>query len=286
MPPADDPDPDRTGLPLTRAARRAALAAPSREPVLPPGAAATDPATAMATAALALLLALSVGSGPVQAALAVAFTGVVLAWGWPTLLQCPSPRGTSLVVGAGAVAVGATVALTRTEPFLIWVPVTVAVSVIVAFLHQLARRDGRPGLARGAAASASGLALAAAGAPLAALPWYRGSGPYVVAAMTALAVAALVELLGRWPATNRWLAVPVLVLGAAGALAAGALAHGIPLVAAALLGALVAGVSHALRRALLALPGAAGVQARTAAAAGSALVVGVVVYLLVRVYAA
>lgn len=300
VPPAGQPVPVPPNPPLTRAARRAALeshgygprGSVEPPPTGPPTAPPTDLPVAVATAALGLLLALSAGSGPIPTALALAFTGVVLAWGWPVLLGCPSARSTSLLVGTGAVAVSGTVALTDEEPFLRWVPVAVAVSVIAAFLHQLGRRDGRPGLAHGVATSVSGLALAAAGAPLAALPSYPGTAPYVVAAMTALSVAALVELLGRWnalnrwPAANQWLAVPVVVLGAASAVAAAGLVHGIPLAAAASIGALVAGVSHALRRAFLALPGARGLQARMAAAAGSVLVVGVVVYLLTRVYAA
>jgi len=273
--------------PTTRAGRRAAREAARRDGSSPETLAPTRPSVTLATVVLALLVAVSAASGQPQTGLALAAIGLVLAWGWPVLLGAPSPSVASVVIGLGAVAIAGTAGLTRTEPFLRWVAVAVAVSVIAGFFAQLLRRDGRLRLTQGAATTVSGLALAAAGAPLAVLPAYRLGSHYVLAAGAALGTAALAELPGRWSGGHRWrLVVVVVAAGAAGSVGVSAAVDGIPVVAAVLLGVLVAAISHALRRVLTALPGAGALRARMAVAAASVLVVGVVVYLLTRLYAA
>ena len=270
--------------PATRAARRVEREA--GRPVDPASLVATHPAVVLATAALALLVSVSAASGQPQTGLALAFLGIVLGWGWPILLGAPSPVVASVIICVGSVTVEAAAGLTRTEPFLRWVPVAAAVSMLAAFLHQILRRGGRTRLTYGAATTISGLALATTGAPLAVLPAYRSGDDYVLAAGAALALAALVELLGRWPRWHRWLLLPVVGAGAAGAMVVALAVGDVPLLAAAILGVLVAAVSHALRRVLTPLPGAAALQARMAMGAASVLVVGVVVYLITRLFAA
>jgi len=272
--------------PTTRAGRRAAREAARRDGSSPETLAPTRPSVTLATVVLALLVAVSAASGQPQTGLALAAIGVVLAWGWPVMLGAPSPSVASVVIGLGAVAIAGTAGLTRTEPFLRWVAVAVAVSVIAGFFAQLLRRDGRLRLTQGAATTVSGLALAAAGAPLAVLPAYRLGSHYVLAAGAALGLAALAELPGRWSGGHRWRLAVVVAAGAAGSVGVSAAVDGIPVVAAVLLGVLVAAISHALRRVLTALPGAGALRARMAVAAASVLVVGVVVYLLTRLYAA
>ena len=286
MPTAEDPQPAAAPAeqPTTRPARRVAREAAHRAD--PASLVATPPAVVLATAALALLVSVSAASGQPQTGLALAFLGIVLGWGWPILLGAPSPVITSVIITIGAVVVEAAAGLTRTEPFLRWVPVAAAVSVLVAFLHQILRRDGRTRLTYGAATTISGLALATTGAPLAVLPAYRSGDDYVLAAGAALTLAALVELLGHWSGWTRWMLLPVMVAGAAGAVGVALLAGRVPLLAAAILGVLVAAVSHALRRVLTPLPGAAALQARMAIGAASVLVVGVVVYVITRLFAA
>ena len=286
MPTAEDPQPAAAPAeqPTTRAARRVAREAAHRAD--PASLVATPPAVVLATAALALLVSVSAASGQPQTGLALAFLGIVLGWGWPILLGAPSPVVTSVIISIGAVAVEAAAGLTRTEPFLRWVPVAAAVSVLAAFLHQILRRDGRTRLTYGAATTISGLALATTGAPLAVLPAYRFGDDYVLAAGAALTLAALVELLGHWSGWTRWMLLPVTVAGAAGAVGVALLVGRVPLLGAAILGVLVAAVSHALRRVLTPLPGAAALQARMAMGAASVLVVGVVVYVITRLFAA
>lgn len=247
--------------------------------------ASTPVSVVLATVGLTVLLALSVATGPVQAAVALGFAGAVLAWGWPVLLDSPNPRVTSGIIGAAAVLIAAATGLTDSEPYLRWVPVALAGGLMAAFFHQLFRRDGRERLTYGMAVTVSGLALASAGAPLAVLPYYPRGAQYAGVAGAVVVVAALVELLGRWAAWRRWMLAVVLAAGAATGAAAAALVTGIPLLVAAFLGVLVAAVSHALRRVLGALPSADALQARMSSGAASVLVVGVVVYLLARVFA-
>ncbi len=115
-----------------------------------------------------------------------------LAWGWPTLLSLPSPRGTSgVVAGTGVVAV----VVATTTPggaSLERLPVVLGLAVLGACAHQLLRRDGRPRVvdALGGTLMGSGLATCAAG--WATLPSVEG-GPAV--ALSAAVAAVLVSLL-------------------------------------------------------------------------------------------
>lgn len=298
--PPDEPEPQ----PLTRVARReaerarrsgsagASAAAMSSEPASaapsgdsPAESVTTPHATWLTTVGLALLVALSAAVGQGQLGVAVAFSAVVVAWGWAALTDAPDAQRATAVVGAGGVAIAATAALTRTEPFLGWVPAAVGVSVIVAFLQQVTRGVHRPRLADGVASSVAGLALSAAAAPMIVLPLYRHGADYVAVAMAAVAVGAAAELLDRVQAIRRWVALPALALATAAAVGTAAALGGIPLLAAAGLGLVTAGVSYALRRVLLLLPHATGLPARCAVGAGSVLVVGVLVYLVARVVA-
>jgi hypothetical protein len=235
--------------------------------------------------ALAALIGLSAMVGPNATALAVAFGSVVLAWGWVRLTDEPSPRTASLVLAGGAVAISAAAGLTRTDPYLVWVPVAVAVSVIAAFLHQVFRGGGRPRLTEGVAASVSALAVMASGSALIPVPHYHHGGPWVLVTVFAVGGAALpAAFLGRRLAGG-WVLLAAVVLGAAVAVAAAVVVTGIALGWAALSGLLVAGISHSMTRVLSAMRGARSAPAGFAIGAAAVLVVGVVVYLLARIFA-
>ena len=86
--------------------------------------------------------------------------------GWPALLGLPARTGASVVValgGAGGVARGG---LTRGEPVLRGLPVVVALAVLLAFVNELARTDGRPRLVESVAGSVSGVLVAVRGGRL------------------------------------------------------------------------------------------------------------------------
>ena len=235
--------------------------------------------------ALAVLIGVSALVGPSSTALGVGFACVVLAWGWVRLTEAPSPVVAAAVLGAGAVAICAAAGLTRTDPFLVWVPVAVAVSVMAAFLHQVFRRGGRARLTEGVASSVGALAVMASGAALVAVPHYPHGGPWVQASVLAVAGAALPALfLGR-RVTGGWVLLAAVVLGAGAAVVTAALVGEVPIGGAAITGLLVAGISHSMMRVLFALPGARAVQSAAAVGAAAVLTVGVVVYLMARIYA-
>ena len=240
--------------------------------------------TTTATLAISLLIAVSGPSGQLTTGLALVFAGLVLAWGWPSLLGSPSPRWSGVVVGVGGVSVPATAGLTPDAEQLRWLPVPIGITLILCFLQQLLRRD-RTRLTDGLAASIAGLAIATAGAPLAVVPVCRGGSTYLVAAMAAVAVGALVEQLTRVGSVQRWVLVPVLLAGGLTAYVVALLAAGtLTTVPALLIGVLAAAISHALRRVMAVQPTAAAVPSALANGTASVLIVGVVVYLLTRVF--
>lgn len=241
---------------------------------------------ALAVVAFGLLIAVSAYAGQSILALAVGLAGVVLAWGWAGLLGLPSPHGTAAVVAVGtASGVVATVS-TRTDPFLRWMPAALAVSLLGAFAHQLARRDGRPRLVESLSGTITGLAVVTAGAALVPLPLVRRGADAVAVALTAVALASVVELAGgRSPRLHRLMPAAGVLLGvcASGAVAAAA---GLPLLTGALVGGVCAGLSALVRLVLAPLPTMSGPRSQLVSGTSSVLICGVVVYLLTRVLVA
>lgn len=213
----------------------------------------------------------SLGVGP--AVVVVGLLGVLASVGWVVLLDVPSPRSAAAVLAVGAAAVAATVGLTAGEPMLRWLPATVAVGMILAFVQQLVRRDGRRRLTSGVAGTVAGLALTTCGVtivPLAARPL----GPaFVATAMAALAVGAVVELLARHPRVGAWAVLPVLVCGAVTAGVVGSATAGLNPMTSIGLGMLVASLSYSTRRVLAAVPVCARLRSAQLTAASAAVFV-------------
>jgi hypothetical protein len=270
--------------PLSRRSRREQQDRPARP--VPRRSLRARPLTVLATVAFAALVALTGYASPHFVTVAVALAGFVMAWGWPALLGLPSPRGTTAVLVIGTVLSAASVTVARHDPFLKWVPAAMAVSVIVAFLHQLMRRDGRPRLAESVSSSVAGLAVVAAGVSMAPLPRVLHGDHALAAAMAALGVSALCDpLIGiRW--SRRWALFIAMLFGGGAAVGVSLLAGTPTLWPAVLLGLLVAAVGHAARRVVAVLPAAGMPRAQLAAAAGSSLLTGAVVYPLVRYFVA
>jgi hypothetical protein len=240
----------------------------------------------VATVAFAGLVALTGYAGPNLVAVTVALGGFVLAWGWPTLLGLPSPRGTTTVLAAGAVFMAGAVVLTTDDPFLAWVPAGMAVAVVVAFLHQLLRRDGRPRLTESVAATTTGLAVISSGVALAPLPHVLGGADALAATMAGLAVSALVDPMIAIGRLRQWALFVAMVLGGLAAFVVAVISGHPQTAAAALLGMLAAGISHAGRRVMAALPAAGAARAQLAVAASSSMLIGVVAYVVVRRFVA
>lgn len=282
--PAVEADTVILGTAPTRASRRAARRAEAAADVRASESTPVPVVTTVVTIALALLIAVSGFSGQLTTGVALVFCGVVLSWGWTTLLGSPSPRWSGVVVGVGAVSVPATAGLTADAEQLRWLPVAIGVTLILGFLQQLLRTD-RTRLTEGLAGTIAGLAVATAGAPAAVVPVYRDGADFLLAAMVALVVGALVEQLGRLGSGHRWVLAPVLLAGGLAAYGVAFIVGGsLSALAAVLIGVLVAGVSHVLRRVMAVQPTAAAVPSAAANGAASVLVVGVLVYLLTRVF--
>lgn len=268
---------------MTRSQLRAAAAA-AGPVIVPVPEMHKQPLVAIVVVALAGLLTISAFAGPLLVAVAVALPAGVMAWGWSGLLGLPSPRGTAFVLAVGSVAAIGTALATRADPLLGWMPAALAGSVMVAFIHQLARRDGRPRLVESIASNTTAIAIVVSGACFVVLP-RTSHGAWVVAlAASAIAVSSLTDLLGDLPRLRAWL-LPLAML-AGGVVAIGiAFASGVvgwgP---AALLGVLAAGVSHALRRVLAMLPAISGSRSQLVSAGASVLTAGVVVYVVGRLF--
>lgn len=266
--------------PMTRRERRARSS--NTPATLPKRALLARPLTIAATVAFAALVGLTGYASPDFVALAAALAGLVVAWGWPQLLSLPSPRGTSAVLAVGTVLMTGTVLLTRDEPFLQWMPAAMAISVIVAFLHQLMRRDGRPRLTESVSASVMGLAIISAGIALAPVPQFLDGEHALAASMAGLGVGVLADPLIKVQRLRQWaLFISMFIGGAAGMAVSFAAGEPKPW-SAALLGLLAAAVSHAARRVMAVLPATAMPRAQLAVGASSSLLVGVVAYVVVR----
>jgi len=266
-------------VPLTRRERRAH--AQTVKPALPRRALVARPLSIAATVAFAALVALTGYASPQFVALAVALAGFVLAWGWPLLLSLPSPRGTTAVLAIGTVLMTGTALATRDDPYLEWMPAALAVSVIVGFLHQLMRRDGRPRLTESVAAVTSGLAIISAGTALAPIPHVLQGEHALAATMAGLGVGALADPCVSIPRLRQWALFIAMLVGGGAAVVVAVLAGDLLTGPAALLGLLAAAISHAARRVLAPLPATAMPRAQLAAAATSSLLIGVVAYAVV-----
>lgn len=280
------PDPSAaTGSQLTRAQMRAAEAAAGQE-VVPVPEMRKQPLVTIAVAALGGLLTISAFAGPVLVAVAVALAAGIMAWGWSGLLGLPSPRGTAFVLAVGSVAAIGTALATRTDPLLVWMPAALAGSVIVAFLHQLARRDGRPRLVESIASTITAIAIVVSGACLVVMPRTLHGAWVVALAASAMAVSALTDLFGGMPRLRAWLLPLAMLAGGLAAIAVGLMSGVVTWGPAALLGVLTAGVSHALRRVLAMLPAISGARSQLVSACASVLTGGVVVYVVGRLFVA
>lgn len=272
------PDPP----PLTRALARALARAAAGPITLQVPEVPLQPLVTVAVVALAALLTFTAFAGPPMEALTVALCTGIIAWGWAGLLGLPSPRGTTLVLAVGSAGTIGTALATSRDPFLAWMPAALAGSMIVAFGHQLARRDGRPRLVESISANITAIAIVVSGASLIALSRSE-HGPWVIAiAATAMAVSAVTDLAGGSRRLNAWLLPLGMLVGGIAAVLVGHMLGAAGWGAAALLGVLSAGVSHAVRRVLATLPAISGARSQLVSASASVLTGGVVVYVVGR----
>lgn len=281
--PTDTPAPAPTTRVLTRALARAAAAA-SAPPTAPVPEMHRQPLLTSAVVALCGLLTITGYAGPLLLALGVALASGVIAWGWPGLLGLPSPRGTTFVVALGSLAAIGTALATSSDPFLAWMPAALAGSMIAAFIHQLARRDGRPRLVESIASTITAIAIVVSGASLVALP-RTSHGAWVMAiGMSATAVSALTDLTGGAQRLRVWLLPLAMLAGGVVAILVDLMLGDAGWGRAAFLGVLAAMISHSVRHVLAMLPAISGGRSQLVSACASVLTGGVVVYSVARLW--
>lgn len=225
------------------------------------------------------LLGVALLAGPVLLGVVLGLCVVVLAWGWAGMLGLPAPRGTSVVLLAGGGAVVAAGLLEGGRPWVTWVPAALSVAVIVAFVHQLVRVDGRPRIVESVSSVVMALALVVCGVFLLPLAQTHEGVSVAVAAVAAGAASAVTDTLGRWDTVRVWLLPLALVAGGIAAVLV-ALAMGQQWGVYVLLGVTAGAVSHAARGVLCVLPTMAHLRPRLVMSVASLLVTGPVAYVV------
>lgn len=235
---------------------------------------------AVLTAAVAALLALAAYVGEAPLAGVSAVLALAVAVGWPGLVDAPSRRGSGVVIGLGGLGGVLAVALAGAEPFLRDLPGVLALAVLVAFVHELVRRDGRERLVESVAGAVSGVLVAAAVTGWIAAGRTADGVPVVVTGALALAVGSAVSALHL----TGWLTVTLTILTAATAGAgAGLLVPGVEPLPGGVIGLAVGVLVAALHRLFDRLPA---MRRRWPAVAGAVLpvtVTGILVYVVGRV---
>ena len=198
--------------------------------------------TAAVAAGIAAALVLGGVIDPLVLLPAVLLTQVLLAVAWFPALRATSPLGGRIVVlGAAVAADVAVLAADETRPMEHVTPV-LAVAMLAALAHQLARRDGRGELTTSLTATGAATVFACLGSAWLALDVSReGTGLLVVGAVAA-AVPAVVELARSRLGRPRWAGAvwAAAVTGVAAAAVAETTDISLPVALAAGAGAVVA----------------------------------------------
>ncbi|HKG49989.1 MAG TPA: hypothetical protein VKB14_06090 [Actinomycetales bacterium] len=253
----------------------------ARAAVRPVPAVSAGVSVRLAAAGLVLvaLLTAAAYAGRPTLVVAVVLCCAVLAAGWASLLELPSPRGTTTVVALAGVLAAVAVGLTADEPLLEWLAPALAAAVVGEFVHQLGRWDGRPRMVESVCGSVAGVAVLASLASVVALPRspVGADGVLVWALPVALGVA-----LQALPLPGRT-AVPLGVLVAA---LSGGLLGGWAPAATTVGGAVAAGAAAAvavmLHRLLVVLPRAGATPGWLALAVAPLAASGLVGYVALR----
>lgn len=141
----------------------------------------------------AALVILGAYAGHDVSAYAVLAAGLALAWGWPLLLGLPRPTGISLVLAAASVGMAGVVVFSARDDGMQDLSVVLAGGLVLAFLHQLVRTDGRESLVVSLAGCSLGLAVLASGMFCAGAAPYDQGDAAVAVAVGAAALGLLID---------------------------------------------------------------------------------------------
>lgn len=205
---------------------------------------------------------------------------MAVAVGWPWLIALPTPRTSSVVLALCGFGSVTAVMIMDVEPLLKWLPAALGGAVIIAFVHQLLRRDGRPRLVEAVAGMVAGMLVLASAAGWVAAARTAGAESLVVASAVGLAAASAAAAA---PVRGWFGAVLTLI---AGSLAGGAVGMAMPIISAqvGLLIGLMAGILVASLRSLFAhLPTAGQRPAVLASVTLPVAASGIAIYIIGRV---
>ncbi|EYR63930.1 hypothetical protein N866_17025 [Actinotalea ferrariae CF5-4] len=148
---------------------------------------------AVLTAAIAAGVAAAAFVGQLPLVVVAGLLTVLLALGWPVLLDLPNPLGSGVVIAL--VGLGSVLAVTvSTGATLLWlVPTVVALGVLLAFVAELLRQDGRLRLVESVTGTVTGLLVVSAASGWVAALRAPGDTALVITGAAALAVSAAVS---------------------------------------------------------------------------------------------
>lgn len=128
--------------------------------------------------------------------------------GWPSLLGLPAQRGAVVVL---LLTAAAAVTVVEVTDDVAWAALVLAGSVLAAFIHELARRDGRPRLVESVAGTVAGSTVVVAGVGWLAMGTGGSQVGLLLTGSVTLAVAAAVTAL---PLGSPYSAVTTIVVTA------------------------------------------------------------------------
>lgn len=232
------------------------------------------------TAALAAAAALAGYLHPVALLAVTAVLALAVAAGWPELAGLPFRPGSAVVVGLTGLGALFAVRLVGTGESLAGLAVVLASGLLLAFVNELLRRDGRVRMVESVSGTVAGAVLALCTAGWIATDSQAGGERVVVSGALALAVGAAVSAFEL----PRWVSAVATTLAAAGAGAVAGLAlPGITPLVGAILGLAVGVLVAALDALLDSLVELKRVLPAMAAAALPVAVSGAVVHIVGRV---
>lgn len=210
----------------------------------------------------------------------VGLVTVMVAAGWPHLLEVPARKTLSTVIALSGLAAVAAALLAPAGSLLMWLPTAVALGVAAVFVVQLLRGTGQSHRLESTLGAATGVLLAGMGSGWVAADRLAAStanpGIMLVTGLTMLVALAVCEI--PWP--DRIVAPLAVVMAAlAGALAA-ALFAGVPPAVAAAVAAAAAAVLASFRRLILAGKGPGNWLAALSLAGAPVLAIGSLVYFI------
>ena len=166
---------------------------------------------AVASACAAAAIAGGAYLGAVPLLVVIAVLVILFAAGWAPLLGLPVPGGTFFVVALPGLGALAAAQVTVSEPWLSNLPLVVAMGVLLAFINELLRGDGRERLVESLVGGVSGMVVAVSAAGwISAYKTDDGMSLVVLsAASLAAASAASAVRLPGWLALGATIAVSV-----------------------------------------------------------------------------